>query len=77
MAEPPQSRVPALLGWVAGLLTLALIGPIAAAVAVLRSSSDAVGPSPVVQLFIALFVLTLSTGAGLIVWAVARLFLRR
>lgn len=69
-------RLPLILGILAAFATLLLAGPVAVAVALLRSSSDAQGPSLAAQIFIALIVLALTAFAGLAAWAVTRLILR-
>jgi hypothetical protein len=66
-------RLPVILGVTAGVIVLILLGPIAAAVVLLRSSSDAVGPGLAVQIFIAVLVLAFSTIIGGAVWALTRL----
>ncbi len=71
-----KRRLPLVAGFAAGLAVLLFIGPIAAAVVLLRSSSDAVGPGLGVQLFIAALVLLLSAGAGLAAAGVTRLLIR-
>ena len=58
-------RLPRILGWVAALATLLLVGPVAVAVMLLRSSTDAEGPHVAAQIFIALLVLALVALAGL------------
>ncbi len=70
-----KRRLPLVAGFAAGLAVLLFIGPIAAAVVLLRSS-DAVGPGLGVQLFIAALVLLLSAGAGLAAAGVTRLLIR-
>lgn len=69
-------RLPLVLGLLAAAATLLLIGPVAVAVALLRSSSDAQGPSLAAQLFIAALVLALVAAAGFGAWGLARLVLR-
>lgn len=69
-------RLPLVLGTAGGLAVLLLLGPIAAAVVLLRSSSDAVGPGIAVQLLVAAFVLFFSLAAGLIVAGLVRVVLR-
>ncbi|HEX9954667.1 MAG TPA: hypothetical protein VGB48_05550 [Allosphingosinicella sp.] len=71
-----MKRLPFILGIATGLIVLILIGPIAAAVVLLRSSSDAVGPGLAVQIFIAVLVLALCAVAGGAVWALTRLVQR-
>jgi hypothetical protein len=69
-------RLPLILGVLAATATLLLVGPVAVAVMLLRSSSDAEGPMLAAQIFIALVVLALAAVAGLAAWAVTRLILR-
>jgi small neutral amino acid transporter SnatA (MarC family) len=69
-------RLPLLLGLVAAAATLLLVGPVAVAVALLRSSSDAQGPTLAAQIFIAALVLVLAAAAGFGIWALARLVQR-
>jgi hypothetical protein len=69
-------RLPLILGVAAGGAVLLLFGPIAVAVVLLRSSNDAVGPGLSVQLFIAVFVLSVSAAAGLATAWLVRLLLR-
>ncbi|HEY0149085.1 MAG TPA: hypothetical protein VGB70_08765 [Allosphingosinicella sp.] len=71
-----MKRLPAILGAAAALTVLILLGPIAAAVVLLRSSSDAVGPSLAAQIFIAVLVLALCALAGCGVWGLTRLVQR-
>ncbi len=76
-AEPPILRwLPRLLAGVAAAATLLIVGPIAVAVALLRSSSDAQGPSLAAQLLIAALVLALALMAAAIVGGATRLALR-
>jgi lysylphosphatidylglycerol synthetase-like protein (DUF2156 family) len=69
-------RLPLILGLLAALATLLLIGPVAVAVALLRSSSDAQGPSLAAQVFIGISVAAAAALAGAAVWGLARLVLR-
>ena len=69
-------RLPLILGIVAALLTLLLIGPVAVAVMLLRSSSDAQGPTIAAQIFIVAIVAILAALAGLAAWGLARLVIR-
>ncbi|HEX8572854.1 MAG TPA: hypothetical protein VF759_08890 [Allosphingosinicella sp.] len=69
-------RLPLILGILAAGSTLVLVGPVAVAVALLRSSSDSQGPTLAAQLFIAAFVLALVAAAGFGAWGLARLVLR-
>ncbi len=70
-------HLPIIFAAIASLLTLLLVAPVAIAVALLRSSSDAQGPSLVAQISIALMVVALVSGAGLLVWRVTRFLVRR
>ena len=70
------SRLPLVLGIGAAAATVVLLGPIAAAVVLLRSTTDAAGPSVAVQVFIAVFVLALAAAGGFATWATTRLVLR-
>ena len=69
-------RLPLILGTVAGLAVLLVAGPVALAVALLRSSPDAQGPSLAAQLLIAALVLAAAAIAGAAVWGLTRLVLR-
>jgi hypothetical protein len=69
-------RLPLILGTVAALATLLVLGPIGLAVALLRSSPEAQGPSPAAQLFIAALVLAVAALAGAAVWGLTRLAVR-
>ena len=69
-------RLPLILGIAAALAVLLLLGPIAVAVVLLRSSSDAVGPGLGVQLFLGSFLLIVCAGVGLGVAALVRFVLR-
>ena len=69
-------RLPVILGIAAGLAALLVLGPIAAAVVLLRSSSDAVGPGLGVQLLLGGFVLLIAGAVGLGVAGLVRLLLR-
>lgn len=69
-------RLPLVFGIVAALATLLIVGPVAVAVALLRSSSDAQGPSLAAQILIAVLVLALAAFAGGIAWGLTRLVLR-
>lgn len=76
-AEPPVLRwLPRILAAVAAAATLLFLGPVAVAVALLRSSSDAQGPSLAAQLLIAALVLALALMAAAIVGGATRLALR-
>lgn len=69
-------RLPTILGILAGVATLIVVGPVGLAVALLRSSSDAQGPTLAAQLFIGFVVLTFSAGIGFAAAAFTRLVLR-
>jgi small neutral amino acid transporter SnatA (MarC family) len=69
-------RLPLILGLLAGLAMLLLVGPVAVAVALMRSSPEARGPDLAAQLFIAALALAAALLAGFAAWALARLFLR-
>jgi hypothetical protein len=69
-------RLPTILGAVTALAALLLLGPIGIAVALLRSSPEAQGPSLAAQLFIAALVLTVAALAGGTVWGLTNLVLR-
>ena len=69
-------RLPLIVGAVAALAALLLLGPVAIAVALLRSSSDAHGPSLAAQILIFLIVLGLAALAGFIGWGATRLVLK-
>lgn len=69
-------RLPLILGSLASLAVLLFVGPVAVAVMLLRSSSDAEGPHPAAQIFIALLVLALTVSAFFLVSWLTRLVLR-
>jgi len=69
-------RLPLIVGALAALAALLLVGPVAVAVALLRSSSDAQGPTLAAQLFIASLVLVATALAGAAGWGLTRLVLR-
>ena len=69
-------RLPLIVGLLAAGAALVLLGPVAVAVALLRSSSDAQGPTPAAQLLIAALVVALVAAAGFGAWGLARLVLR-
>jgi hypothetical protein len=69
-------RLPLILGLLAAAASLLLLGPIAVAVLLLRSSSDAQGPALGAHLLIGLVVLTLTASAGLAGWALTRFVIR-
>jgi hypothetical protein len=69
-------RLPLILGAVAASATLLAVGPVAVAVALLRSSPDAEGPTLAAQIFIGVLVLAVAAVAGAAVWALTRVVLR-
>lgn len=69
-------RLPLVLGIAAALAVLLLAGPVAIAVALMRSSPEAQGPDLAAQVFIAVLVLAAAAFAGLMVWGLGRLLLR-
>ena len=69
-------RLPAILGTLAAAAALLLLGPVAVAVALLRSSSDSHGPSLAAQLLIAAFVLAIAALAGGAAWGLTRFLIR-
>jgi hypothetical protein len=72
-----KSRLPDILGWIAALAALLTLGPIAAAVVLLRSSSDVHGPSLAAQALILLLVLGICAAAYWAVRWLTALLLRR
>lgn len=69
-------RLPPILGALAALATLLALGPVAVAVALLRSSPDSQGPALAAQILIAVTILGAAAIAGAAVWGLARLVLR-
>lgn len=69
-------RLPLILGSLSALAALLVLGPIALAVALLRSSPEAQGPTLAAQIFIAVLVLTVAALAGAAVWGLAHLVVR-
>ena len=69
-------RLPVVAGLLAALAALVLVGPVALAVALLRSSPEAQGPAVAAQLFIAAIAAALVALAGVAAWGLARLLLR-
>ena len=69
-------RLPAILGVIASLATLVLIGPVAVAVVLLRSSSDAQGPHIAAQVLIAFLLIALAAAAYFLVSRLTRFILR-
>ena len=68
--------LPLVAGIAAGLAALLAVGPVAIAVALLRSSPDAEGPTLAAQLFIAAMVVAVTALAGFAGWGLARLLVR-
>jgi hypothetical protein len=69
-------RLPLVMAALAALAALLLVGPVAIAVALLRSSSDAQGPSLAAQIFIGALVVAIAALAGAAAWGLTRLVLR-
>lgn len=69
-------RLPLILGLAAALAILLLAGPVAIAVALMRSSPEAQGPDLAAQIFIAALVLAAAALAGFAVGGLTRLLLR-
>ena len=69
-------RLPLILGAVASLAVLLVLGPVALAVALLRSSPDAQGPGLAAQIFVVLLALAVAALAGAAVWGFTHLVLR-
>ena len=69
-------RLPLLLGLAAALAVLVLIGPVAVAVALMRSSPEAQGPDLAAQIFVAALVLGAAALAGFAIWGLASLLMR-
>lgn len=69
-------RLPLILGGVAALAAVLVVGPVALAVALMRSSPESQGPDLAAQVFIGLLVLAVAALAGAAVWGLARLVLR-
>jgi hypothetical protein len=69
-------RLPVILGTAAGLAVLLLVGPVAIAVALMRSSPEAPGPDLVARLLIAALAVGAAMLAGFAVWGIARLVIR-
>lgn len=69
-------RLPLILGAVTALAALLVLGPIGLAVALLRSSPEAQGPTLAAQLFIAALVLSVAALAGVAVWGLTHLAVR-
>lgn len=69
-------RLPLILGVVASLAALLVVGPVALAVALLRSSPEAQGPGLAAQIFIFMLVLAVVVLAGAAVWGLTHLVQR-
>lgn len=69
-------RLPLILGTLAALAALLLVGPVTVAVALLRSSSDAQGPTLAAQSLVAVLVLAVTALAGGAAWGLTHLVLR-
>jgi hypothetical protein len=69
-------RLPVILVALAGGSALLMLGPVAVAVALLRSSSDAEGPTLAAQIFIGVLVLVLTAAGGMTGWGLGRLVQR-
>ena len=70
-------RLPLILGALGAFAALLLLAPIAVAVILLRSSSDAHGPDVAAQILIILVVVTIVVVCGIAAWAIARFLVRR
>ena len=71
-----KRRLPPILGTVAGLATLLLVGPVAVAVMLLRSSPEAQGPTIAAQILIVAIVLVLAALVGFATWGLTRIVIR-
>lgn len=69
-------RLPLILGIAAALAVLLLLGPVAIAVALMRSSPEAQGPDFAARLFIGFLVLAAAALAGFALWSLGRLVMR-
>lgn len=69
-------RLPAIVGGLAALSALLLAGPVAVAVALMRSSPESRGPDLAAQIFIGFLALAFVALAGFAGWAAARLLIR-
>lgn len=69
-------RLPLILGTGAAVAVLLVVGPVAVAVALMRSSPEAQGPDLSAKVFLAALVLAAAALAGMAVWGSARLILR-
>ena len=71
-----RRRLPLILGLAAAIAVLRLAGPVAVAVALMRSSPEAQGPDLAAQILIAALVLAAAALAGFAAWGLARLLVR-
>lgn len=69
-------RLPLIFGALAALAALLVVGPVAIAVALLRSSPEARGPDLAAQLLIGVLVLAVAALAGAAAWGLTHLLLR-
>jgi hypothetical protein len=69
-------RLPLILGAVAAGAALLLAGPVAVAVSLLRSSSDAQGPTLAAQILIGVLVLAIAALAWAAAWGLTHALLR-
>lgn len=69
-------RLPLIVGGLAALAALLLVGPVALAVALMRSSPEARGPDLAAQVFIAFLALAIVALAGFAAWGLTRLLVR-
>ena len=69
-------RLPLVLALLAGLAAFLTLGPVAAAVLLLRSTSDAQGPTLGAHILIALIFLAVTALAAFAGWGVGRLLQR-
>lgn len=70
-------RLPLILGLAAAFAALLAAGPVALAVALMRSSPEAQGPDLAARILIAALVLAAAATAGLAVGGLARFVLRQ
>ena len=69
-------RLPLILGCVAALAALLVVGPVAVAVALMRSSPGSQGPDLAAQILIGALALAVAALAGAAAWGLTRLVLR-
>ncbi len=69
-------RLPLIAGLVCAAGALLVVGPVALAVALLRSSPGASGPHPAALLLLAALALAAAALAGVVGWGVAKLLVR-